>query len=69
MDPASFPPWLRYSVVLTGLALIVWEALGRSQEPRYWLLVLYAAMIGLPALFGLDTRRGGGSDQDQEPTP
>lgn len=59
MDPAKFPAWLRILVVLIGLALIIYEAVGRSEDPRYWLLILYAGMIGIPALFGLDTRTKG----------
>ena len=50
------PPWLRLAVPVTGLILIIYEALLYRGELRYWLLVLYAGMIGLPTLFGSDKR-------------
>ena len=48
----TWPPWLRYLVVLVGLALIAYEAFGYRGDPRYHLVVLYTAMIGLPSVLG-----------------
>lgn len=39
---------------VVGVGLIVNEAL-RQTEPRFYLLVLYAAMVGLPAFLSADT--------------
>lgn len=41
----------------TGLALIVNEAVLRSGPERPTLLVLYAGMVGLPAVLRADDRR------------
>lgn len=59
------PPWLRYAVVLVGLALIVFEAIGRSGEPRWTLLVLYTGMIGLTSLASM----GRGTPPPGPPVP
>ena len=61
----QMPPWLRYAVPVTGLILIIYEALLYRGSPRYWLLVLYAGMIGLPSLFGSDKSH----DDPDPPTP
>lgn len=47
------PPWLRYLIVLVALGLIVYEAVGRTGEPRWTLLVLYTGMVGLTSLYGV----------------
>jgi hypothetical protein len=37
---------------VSGLGLIVHEAVGRGNaEPRWSLLIIYAGMVGLPAVF------------------
>lgn len=70
------------ALFVTGLALIVNEA-RRPEEPRFYLLVLYAAMVGLPAFLTTDTmssierflrgRHGGeesgGPDTPEPPKP
>lgn len=58
------PPWIRYAVPLTALILIIYEAILYRGQPRYWLLVLYAGMIGLPTLFGPVKR-----NDPEPPTP
>lgn len=65
---APQPPWLRYTIVITGLVLVVYEAVFYRGEPRYWLLVVYTGMIGIPSLFGLDVRRRG-EDPPAPPSP
>lgn len=30
-----------------GLGLVIWEAVGRSEDPRWILLVVYVVMMGL----------------------
>jgi hypothetical protein len=39
---------------LAGLALLIFEAVGRTQEPRWGLLVLYGYMMGLPVVLRRD---------------
>lgn len=58
MDPTKFPPWLRLAVPITALLLIVYEAVGYHGQggPRYWLLVVYTAMLGIPSLLVSDAR-------------
>lgn len=67
MDPTKFPPWLRLAVPITALMLIVYEAVGYQGEPRYWLLVVYTAMLGIPSLLVSDARRGGADGKPQPP--
>lgn len=72
MDPTKFPPWLRYAVPVTALLLIVYEAVGYRGEPRYWLLVVYTAMLGIPSLLvsdAVDRRRGGPQPPPDVETP
>jgi hypothetical protein len=49
----------------TALVLIFYEAVIRdlqaNTEPREWLLILYGAMLGLPAYWWSPPRNGGGS--------
>lgn len=42
---------------VTGLGLILYEALLRTGEPRASLLVVYAGMVGLPLVFRADDIR------------
>jgi hypothetical protein len=55
--------------LLVGLAGIVYEAVLNPGPPRWPLLVVYLALLGLPGALGLDAVRehldGGG----KEPTP
>lgn len=69
MTTEDFPPWLRYTIVLTGLALIVYEALFYRGEPRYWLLVVYTAMVGIPSLAGLDVAARRRGEPEAPPAP
>lgn len=47
------------TIWLTANALIVYEAAFRDGEPRFPLLTLYAAMLGLPAMLNVTGRRNG----------
>lgn len=63
--------WRDSILFLAGLALIGWEAIGRDGAERPTLLVLYAAMIGLPAFLRADEKRQaqqGRADTDPDPT-
>lgn len=43
---------------VTGLGLLLWEALARGgAEPRPTLLAVYAGMMGLPFVFRADDAR------------
>jgi hypothetical protein len=59
--------WRDALLFLTGLALIVNEAVIRSGPERPTLLLLYAAMVGLPAFLRADSRRA--NDSPEEPKP
>lgn len=41
----------------TGLVLVIYEAVLRSGDPRESLIILYAAMMGLPAVLRYDENR------------
>jgi hypothetical protein len=58
--------WRDTLLFLTGLALIINEAVLRDGTERPTLLVLYAGMVGLPAFLRIDERRASTPD---EPTP
>lgn len=45
------------TLFLTGLGLIVFEAVIRDGAERPTLLVLYAGMVGLPAFLRVDEKR------------
>lgn len=60
--------WRDGLLFLTGLALIVNEAVIRTGPERPTLLVLYAAMVGLPAFLRADDRRANGPDTPEPPT-
>lgn len=53
----DFPPWLRYTVVFVALGLIIFEAIIYPGPPRYALLILYTALLGLPSVLGLGERQ------------
>lgn len=56
------PRWTwTWTLRVVGLAGIAYEALGTEKE-RPTLLVLYGAMIGLPAFLRMDERRNGKKD-------
>ena len=64
------PPLARWRdsiLFLAGLALIGWEAIGRDGAERPTLLVLYAAMIGLPAFLRADEKRQAQGRADTDP--
>jgi hypothetical protein len=56
--------WRDAALFLTGLGLIVYEAVVRTGPERPTLLLLYAGMVGLPAFLRADERR-----VPQDPTP
>jgi hypothetical protein len=58
--------WRDTVLFLTGIALIINEAVIRSGPERPTLLVLYAGMVGLPAFLRIDERRASTPD---EPSP
>ena len=62
----QFPPWLRYAVALTALGLIIYEAVLYRGEPRWSLLVVYTAMLGIPTLMVRDSQH---HDDDPPPGP
>jgi hypothetical protein len=64
----SFPQWRDASLFLTGLALIVYEAVFRPGPERPTLLLLYAAMCGLPAFLKADDKRADGSTESPPPS-
>jgi hypothetical protein len=65
----SYPQWRDSSLFLTGLGLIVYEAVFRSGPERPTLLLLYAAMCGLPAFLKADEKRADGSANESPPPP
>lgn len=62
----SLAGWRDTALFLTGLALIVYEAVLRTGPERYGLLVLYSGMVGLPALLRMDERRADTPGPDRE---
>ena len=52
---------------ITGLSLIVHEAVIRSGPERIQLLLLYAGMIGLPAFMRADEKRSPKPDEPSDP--
>ena len=63
----SLAGWRDTMLFLTGLALIVYEAVVHTGPERYGLLVLYAGMVGLPAILQIDERRADTpTDADRE---
>lgn len=68
----SVAGWRDALLFLTGLSLIVYEAVIRSGPERPTLLLLYAGMVGLPAFLRADERerqqREHGPPSDRETT-
>lgn len=63
----KWPPWKAVRDVLLfigGLAGIAYETLA-GEEPREALLVIFAAMAGLPAFLRTDEQKKGGDDVDK----
>ncbi len=46
---------------VTANTLIVYEAVVRDGEPRFSLLAMYAAMLGLPAVLNIRGKNGDGN--------
>lgn len=59
--------WRDGLLFLTGLGLIVYEAVGRSGPERWGLLMLYAGMVGLPVFIRADQRAPNPPSADPAP--
>jgi hypothetical protein len=59
----SLAGWRDTALFLTGLGLIVYEAVIRTGPERPTLLLLYGAMVGLPAFLRADEKRSSKSDE------
>jgi hypothetical protein len=53
----SLAGWRDTILFLTGIGLIVYEAVIRTGPERPTLLILYGGMVGLPAVLRSDERR------------
>jgi len=62
----SFAAWRDSLLFLTGLSLIVYEAVIRVGPERPTFLLLYGGMVGLPAFLRADEKR---SSTPQDPAP
>jgi hypothetical protein len=62
----SLAGWRDTVLFLTGIGLIIYEAVLRSGTERPTLLVLYAGMVGLPAFLRVDEKR---SSTPEKPEP
>lgn len=60
--------WRDGALFITGLALIVYEAVIRMGPERPTLLLLYGGMVGLPAFLRTDEKRNSTPDEPQEVT-
>lgn len=58
--------WRDGTLFLTGLALIVYEAVIRVGPERPTFLLLYGGMVGLPAFLRSDERRSSAPDEPRE---
>lgn len=65
----SLAGWRDTVLFLTGIGLIIYEAVLRTGPERYGLLVLYSGMVGLPALLRMDENRASKRDPDPEAPP
>lgn len=66
--PGRFSGWRDVTLFLTGIGLIVHEAVLREGPERPTLLVLYAGMVGLPVfLRGDEKERQTEEPGSQEP--
>jgi hypothetical protein len=61
--------WRDSILFLTGLSLIIFEAVVRTGPERYGLLMLYAGMVGLPLVLRGDERAVGPSAPPPLPPP
>ena len=59
----SFPGWRDSLIVLTGLSLIVYEAVIYRGPERWGLIMLYAGMIGSTAFLRQDEKKAGEPDE------
>lgn len=62
----SLAGWRDTVLFLTGIGLIIYEAVLRTGPERYGLLVLYSGMVGLPALLRMDEKRADTPGPDSE---
>lgn len=53
----SLAGWRDATLFLTGLALIIYEAVFHDGPERWGLLMLYAGMVGSPVFLSLDEKR------------
>ena len=58
--------WRDGILFLTGLSLIVYEAVGYQGPERWHLVMLYAGMVGLPVFLRSDERHAGGPTPTQK---
>lgn len=62
--------WRDATLFLTGLCLIIYEAVVHTGPERWGLLMLYAGMVGSPVFLSLDERRQASSGRPPiPPTP
>lgn len=60
--------WYRDTVLFfAGLGLIFYEALLYDGEPRWGLLMIYAGMVGLPAIIRTDEKLNDNSPKEPKP--
>ena len=52
----SLAGWRDATLFLTGLGLIIHEAVARTGPERWGLLMLYAGMVGLPVFIRQDQK-------------
>lgn len=52
------------AIVVTGLALIIYEAVFREGPERHGLLLLYTGMLGLPLVIRRDDRQSHSSPSE-----
>lgn len=57
----EFPYWRDVVLFVTATALLVYEAVGRSSEPRWALLVVYAGILGVPLVLPRPPDSNGGN--------
>jgi hypothetical protein len=62
---ASFAGWRDTVLFLTGISLIIYEAVIRSGPERPSLLILYGGMVGLPAILRVDEKRSSTPDKPE----
>ena len=55
---AAVDAWRGTILFLTGIGLIIYEAVGHQGPERWGLIVLYGGMVGLPVVIGRDVAAG-----------